>query len=143
MLMTYTGEKAIYGLATIGGSGLSALGAIMSQGEARYLYVTLAVSIVTAAFCAIVFKSRTENMRTVVGRCGLSILGGIFGTRYALHKEWLTVVDEDVIILGGQAIGVTIASFFVGFWVLHLLNRRGKDLADKVFAKWIPDSEEK
>jgi predicted Co/Zn/Cd cation transporter (cation efflux family) len=139
MLMTYTGEKVIYGVATIGGSGFSALGAIMTHGEARYFYVTLAVSIVTAAFCAIVFKRQDEAMRVVVGRCGLSILGGIFGTRYALHKGWLTVVDGDVIILGSQAIVVTILSFFVGFYILHILNRNGKDLADRIFKKWSVD----
>jgi hypothetical protein len=136
MLMSYTAEKILFGLATMGGSGVCTLGAVMNEGDARYLYVTLAVSIITAAFCAIIFKRQDEAMRVVSGRCGLSILGGIFGTRYLLHKGWLTAVDGDVIILGGQAIVVTMAAYFVGFWVLYRLDRNGKGLADKIFSRW-------
>lgn len=138
MLMTYTGEKMMLGVTSVSGGFVAAIGAIFTEGEAKWLCVTLAISIVVASFLALVFKRADETIKVVVGRCGLSLIGGIFGTRYLLHTGVLKIVDNDMILLASQAAGVTIASFLIGYPLLQIINANGKTLADKIFSRWAP-----
>lgn len=132
--MNYTQEKFFLGIASIASSGLSALGAIMADSEAlRYVYLTFSVCIITAAFLALVFRKPTETMRTVIGRCGLAILAGVFGTRILMHHVDLSAANGDIIYLLGIASGVTIAGFLVGYVLLRVIEKRSSDIANSIF----------
>jgi hypothetical protein len=61
-------EKLLFGITTLASTGFSMLGAIMTDGEARWLYVTLAASSMTSGFLALMFKKQDEAIRLVVGR---------------------------------------------------------------------------
>lgn len=135
--MTHFQEKAVLGVASIASSSVSALGAIMVGDDVlRYLYVTLTVSILTASFMALVFRRAHEGISVVVGRCGLSILGGVFGTRVLMTHFHIEAADRDIVYLMGLSGAVTIASFLVGVVILQLINKRATTIAERILARW-------
>ena len=136
--MTYTQEKITYGIAAITSAAASTFGAVLTNGESRWLFVTITTSILTACFLALVFKRVDEGIRIVIGRAGLSILGGVLGSRYIVHQYGLTIVDNDIVALAGVAAGVTMAGFLVGYPLLQLINAKSGKIADRIFKKFIP-----
>lgn len=134
--MTYAQEKTILGLSTLASSAISAIGAIVVGDDVlKYLYVTMTVSAMTAGFMALVFRRQHDSIKPVVGRCGLSWLGGIFGTRVLMHHFHIQGADEDIIYLMGLSGGVTIASFLVGFAFLQLIAERASLIVERIAAK--------
>ena len=136
--MTYTQEKITYGLAAMASAGMSTLGAILTDGESRWLFVTITSSILTACFLALVFKRVDETIRIVIGRAGLSILGGVLGSRYIVHRYAMTSAENDIVALAGVAAAVTIGGFILGYPLLQLINSRSGTLAEKIFKKFGP-----
>ena len=131
--MTYTQEKAFFGLSSFVATSISAVGAMVVRDDVlRYLYLTLTVSILTSAFLALVFRKSNERIGLVVGCCGLSILGGVFGTRMVMHHANLETANEDIIYLMGFAGGVTMASFIIGFVFIQLLEKRANSIAERI-----------
>jgi hypothetical protein len=132
-------EKILFGITTLAGTGFSMLGAIVTDGEARWLYVTLAASSMTSGFLALMFKKQNEAIRLVVGRCGFAILGGILATRPIVH--WLgfnEVTQTDIISLGGLSAVTCIITFFVGYAGLLIIERQAPQLAEKWLKKLEP-----
>ncbi len=135
--MTYTHEKFMMGFAGLFSSGVSALGAIVVNDDAlKFLYMTLCVTTITSFFLALVFRRNHETIRMVVGRCGLAILGGVFGTRILLHHSTTLGQVDDVIYILGIAGGVTIASFLVGYALLQIINQKASSIASTILSKW-------
>ena len=107
--------------------------------------MTLAVSTLTAAFLALVFRRQHEGIATVVGRCGLSILGGIFGTRVLLHHFQIAGASDDIVYLMAISGGVTIASFLVGVVFLKLIEKRAAAISENILRRFdlgIPSSKD-
>lgn len=136
--MTYTQEKITYGVAAITASGFSTLGAMMTEGESRWFFVTFTASILTACFLALIFKRVDEGIRLVIGRAGLSILGGVLASRFLVDRFNLSVVHQDIVALAGVAAAVTIACFIVGYPLLQIINSKSGTIADRIFKKWMP-----
>jgi hypothetical protein len=137
--MSYTAEKIFFGLAVLLSSAFSTLGAILTDGETRWIMVTFTSSILTAAFLSLVFKRVDETIRHVVGRSGLAILGGMLGSRYLVHRYGISFVDGDVVGLAGLAAAVTLVGWLIGYWLLVIANANGKKIADKLFKRWMGD----
>lgn len=136
--MTYFQEKIVFGGATFLSSAISGLGAILTVGEARWVYITLCMSIITASFLSLLFKRLDESVRVVIGRCGISILLGIFGTRALFHYYDLTLANDDSLILGGLSCLVTTVGFFIGYEILGILNSESRSITQRLvdwFAK--------
>ena len=109
------------------------MGAIMTTGETRWLYVTLAASMFTSGFLALMFKKAEETIRLVVGRCGFAILGGVMATKPVTHHLGFEKITEtDIISLGGLSALCCITTFFCGFIALQSFER----LAPQIVAKW-------
>lgn len=136
--MTYTQEKITYGIAAMVSAAASTFGAVVSEGESRWLFVTITASILTACFLALIFKRADEGIRLVIGRAGLSILGGVLGSRYIVSHYGITAVNNDIVALAGVAAGVTMAGFVVGYPLLQLINSKSGTLAEKIFKKFTP-----
>lgn len=136
--MTYTQEKITYGLAAMASAAMATLGAVMSEGESRWLFVTLTSSILTACFLALVFKRVDETIRIVIGRAGLSILGGVLGSHYIVRQYGLKIVDNDIVALAGVAAGVTMGGFIIGYPLLQLINAKSGTISQKIFKKFFP-----
>jgi len=134
--MTYTQEKITYGIAAITASAFSTLGAMMTEGESRWFFVTFTSSILTACFLALIFKRVDEGIRLVIGRAGLSILGGILASRFIVDHFGLAIVHQDIVALAGVAAAVTIGCFIVGYPLLQLVNSKSGTIAEKIFKKW-------
>lgn len=130
-------EKVFFGFITLASTAFSMIGAILTTGEARWLYVTLAASSMTSGFLALMFKRADESMRLVVGRCGFAILGGILATRPIVHHLGFEKVTEtDIISLGGLSAATCIGTFFVGFAMLSCIEKSSPVLAEKWFKKF-------
>lgn len=135
--MSHFEEKVFFGIFSMMSSGFLWLGAIMTEGDARWLYITFASSIMTAAFLSLVFKKTSESIRLVVGRSGLAIMGGIFGTKFVVsHTEAINVYN-DGIALAGVACGVCIASFLVGFTLLGIISKKSEEISQKILDKYL------
>ena len=132
-------EKLFFGCVTLTSSGLYMLGAIMTTGEARWIYVTLAASSMTSGFLALMFKKEDETIRLVVGRCGFAILGGILATRPITHHlGFENLTETDIISLGGLSSLTCIGTFFLCIPLLKVLEKAAPDLAAKWFKKFSP-----
>lgn len=135
--MTTFHEKLFFGFITLVSTGFSTLGAIITTGEARWLYVTLATSSMTSGFLALMFKRADETMRLVIGRCGLAILGGILATRPIVHQLGFDeLADTDIISLGGLSSATCIGTFFVGHALLSVVERQAPKIAEKWFRRF-------
>lgn len=130
-------EKVFFGFTTLASAGFSMVGAIVTDGEARWLYVTLAASSMTSGFLALMFKRADETIRLVIGRCGFAILGGILATKPLVHQLGFEKLTEtDIISLGGLSSLTCIITFFVGVAMLGRLERAAPELAAKWFRKF-------
>lgn len=129
-------EKLMFGF-TLGTSALASwLGAMATNGETRWLFVTLATSMMMSGFMALMFKKPEETIQLVVGRCGLSVFCGIFATRPVVHYLKLESAYSDIISLGGISSLVCVAGFFVGFALLKIVEIKSPAIADKWFKRF-------
>jgi len=131
--MTYTQEKILFGLPTMVGSMLCSMGAIMTSGEIRWIYVTLAVGVMCSAFLALLFRKPGESMRLVVGRCGLSIMLSVFGSKLVVHFYQIAGVDDDVLLLAGLSMGICIVGYFLGHAFLRALDTNSSSLIGDIW----------
>ena len=119
----YCSEKLLYGSATIVTTTLCGIGAIVNDADQRWIYVTLAIGVMCSAFLALVFRKERETMKITVGRCGLSIMGSVFGSPLVVHFYKINGTEDNVLLLAGIAMSVCIASFFIGFAFLRMLDK--------------------
>ena len=129
-------EKVMFGSTLLASSASSLVGAILTTGDERWLFVTFTVSFLMSGFLALMFKRSQETIQLVVGRCGFSIFGGIFATHPIVKWAGITTAQTDVIALAGVSSCVCIATFFVGFYILKLLETHGPAIAEKWFRKF-------
>ena len=132
-------EKLFFGITTLTGTAFSTLGAVMNQGEARWLYVTLAASSMTSGFLALMFKKSEQSIQLVIGRCGFAVLGGVLATRPIVHQLGFSKITEtDIISLAGLSALTCIGTFFIGVAGLRTLERVAPEIAEKWFKKLAP-----
>jgi hypothetical protein len=131
-------EKLLFGSSLLASAASSAVGAILTTGETRWLCVTFAVSFLMSGFLALMFKKSEDTIQLVIGRCGVAILGGIFGTYYVVDKFKIISVQTDVIALGGISGLVCILCFLIGYAFLRMVEDRAPAIASKLFKKYIP-----
>lgn len=130
--MNYFHEKIMFGLATLVSGYSSLLGALMTQGETRWAFITLGVSTMSAAFLALIFRKEEESIKTTVGRCGIATILGVCASRFVTHYyEWQIVMD-DAIIMAGLAFVVTTFGFFIAYELLQTLNSETRPLTAKL-----------
>lgn len=136
--MNYTQEKIFFGSAAWLASAASTMGAIISTGELRWIFVTLTVSIITSTCLALIFKRADETIRLVVVRSGMAILSGVFGSKYLVHHYSITTADSNIVDLGAIACVCCIVGFILGFILLQTLNTNANRIVETVFKKWFP-----
>lgn len=129
--MTYPQEKGFLVIGHIAASSLSWIGAILSTGDIRWLAITCAASFMMSCLLAITFKGPEETIQYVSARCGLTIFGGVFVTKYLVWQMNIEVVHTDPIALAGLASLVSIMMFTVGFKALRYLEKRSDFLGKK------------
>lgn len=126
-------EKIFFGAVTLISTSFSTMGAIMTAGETRWVYVTFAVSSLTSGFLSLMFKRADETIRLVIGRFGFAILGGILITKPAIHYlGFEQLAETDIISLAGLAAVCCIVTFFCGFLALQSFEK----MAPAIVAKW-------
>jgi hypothetical protein len=134
--MQYSEERMFMGVFTCVASAFWWAGAILSQGDIRWLCISGAVSFMTSCLLALTFKKPDETMQLVTCRCALSILGAIFTTKLFAHYLGIESLNSDPINLGGVAFLCAILNFFLGFSALRYIEKN----SDRLAAKWIDQS---
>jgi uncharacterized membrane protein len=130
--MHYHHEKLIFGSASFIGSLLCSMGAIMTSGELRWIYVTLAVGVITSAFLALMCRKDEETIKTTIGRCGISIMLSMFGSKAVVHYYKAQEAVEDVLVLSGIAMAVCIFGYFVAHAFLKALDKNSGSFASEL-----------
>ncbi len=128
----YAEEKLLFGLPALTGSVLCSMGAIMTSGELRWIYVTLAVGVMCSSFLALLFRKPGESIKIVVGRCGISIMLSVLGSKLVVHFYKIAGVDEDVLLLSGIAMGVCVFGYFLGHAFLQALDKNSTSIGGQL-----------
>jgi hypothetical protein len=136
MLHDYFKEKLLLVTTTIFASAGTAVAAMLSKGDVRWLLVTFTISIFTSVFLAIGFRGPKDSAKKVVSRAGIAVIGGMFLTRYVAHKLGIEFKEDDAIQLAGTAAGVCAASFLIGYPILEIINRKRDDIAKKFLGRY-------
>lgn len=126
----YFKEKILFAAASFASSCFAGLGAIMTDGETRWIYVTMSIAILCSAFLALSFRRSEESIRVVVGRCGMSCLLTVFGTRILVEAANLKVAHTDVLYLGGLSLAVCVASYTVGHGLFRSLDENSTGMGN-------------
>lgn len=133
-------EKIFFGLTVLASAVFSFFGTILTAGETRWLFMTALTSLLTSGFLALMFKKVDDTIQYVVGRCGIAILGGIFGTQPAVHYLGITNVETNIITLGGVSAAACAATFILGYCFLKLLESRAPGFAERILKKYVPET---
>lgn len=129
-------EKLFFGASVLIAATLGWTGAILSNGEWRWLCITFTSSILMGTLAALIVKSPLDSMKVTVGRTGVAILIGTLGTREVVVKWGIEAFQDDAIRLAGWAAGMTLAGMTLGYPLILLVNTKGKDIARKWLDKW-------
>ena len=130
-------EKIGFGLSSLAFTAFSTMGAMMTTGETRWVYVTLASSSMMSGFLSLMFKAPDETVRLAIGRFGFAIMGGILGTKPIIHQLGFSQLCEtDIISLGGLSAATSILTFFLGVGVLKSLELAAPQIVEKWFRKF-------
>lgn len=134
--MTDFHDKIGFGLTTLASAATSATGAVLTEGEAKWVFITFTASFLLSGFLALIFKKSDETIRLVIGRCGFAIMGGILATKPVIHYFSLEeATSRDMIALAGVSSVVCGFFFIFGFALLKILENRAPSIADKWFKK--------
>jgi hypothetical protein len=127
-------EKLLFGFTSLLTTTFSTMGAILTEGETRWVYVTFAASSMTSGFVTLMFKKANDTIQATMGRFGFAILGGILGTKPIIHHlGFEQLVETDIISLGGLSAATCIGTYFIGYACLTILEK----VAPSIAAKWL------
>lgn len=128
----YFKEKLLFGLSSFASAGFSGLGAIMTGEEARWVYVTISVAIMCSSSLALMFRKPTESIKIVVGRCMMSVLITVFGTRVLVEATGMEAAHTDVLYLGGVATGVCVLAYTVGHGLFKSMDANSSGMGNTI-----------
>ena len=138
--MTWFQEKLLYS-ATVMITGLFCwIGAILSEGDIRWLYATMASSVMTAGFLGLILRKEGDSITVVIARAAVGVFGGVFGTKIgvvsfeSLHH--LSVkFESDVLFLSGVA-GIFAAIFsVVGYAFIKVADASAQSVSKRLLEK--------
>jgi hypothetical protein len=130
--MTWLQEKVFFAGSVIAASFVSWLGALAADPSARWVYVTLSASMLFSAFLSLVFRKPDEGISLVVGRCGIAIIGGVFGTRLGIGFFDVQTAYTDVIYLAGVSNIFCGAAFLIGIAFLRAVDQSSDHVARRI-----------
>jgi len=131
---TYYTEKLFFGISNLLAAGAGMLGAMLNEGDARWVYVTLSVGILVATSMSLMTR-REETMRIIAGRNLFAVMTTVLGTRALAHwSEVLAAVQEDILLLGFVSACVCVIAFTVGFGLIRSLDQQKLGLG-----RWVKD----
>ena len=134
MQHTYYTEKLFFGIGNLLAAGAGLVGAMLNEGDARWVYVTLSVGILVATSMSLMTR-REESMRIIAGRNLFAVMTTVLGTRALAHwSKALSAVQDDVLLLGFASACVCVLAFTVGFGLIRNLDQDKFSLG-----KWIKD----
>lgn len=138
--MTWFEEKLLYSATVLISGFLCWIGAILSEGDIRWLYATMASSVMTSGFLGLILRKEGESIQIVIARAALGVFGGVFGTKIGVVSfeslNHLSVkLESDVLFLSGVA-GI-FAAFFnvVGFAFIKVADASAQSVSKRLLEK--------
>lgn len=131
---TYYTEKLFFGISNLLAAGAGILGAMLNEGDMRWVCVTLSVGILVSTAMSLMTR-REETMRIIAGRNLFAVMATTLGTRALAHWfDAIAPVYDDVLLLGFASACVCVVAFTVGFGLIRSLDQ------DKFsIGKWLVD----
>jgi hypothetical protein len=138
--MNWFQEKLFYSATIALSSGVLWLGTILTTGDVRWLYATGAASLMTSGFVGLALRKDADNIRILISRTGIGIVGGVFGTKLLLHQfstlDSIRVRSEtDLILLSGIATLVAAASHIFGYAIIKSADDSAQNVASRIVEK--------
>ena len=129
--------KVFYGLMSLATYYFSWMGALLTEGETRWLCITMMSCLPTAVMLSLMFKKPTDPLQKAVGRAFLAILFGILATKPIAQYFGVEGLHEsgNGIMLAGWSSASCGAGYLVGFPLLWLIERRSFLLASLLLNK--------
>lgn len=136
--MNWFQEKLFYYSTIAISSGVLWLGTLLTTGDVRWLYATGAASLMSSGFIGLALRKDSDNVRVLIARTGLGIIGGVFGTKLLLHHfssfDGIRVQSEtDIILLSGIATIVAGLTHIFGYAII----KSAEDSAQNVASRFI------
>lgn len=124
----YYQDKVVLTLSAIVSSFISTVvGLASAESDIRWACMTVAVSILVSCFLSLSFRRPTESIKVVIGRAGITLVAGVFGTRALVHYYALKVVNEDIFLLGAVSSAVCIVAYFPGHSLIKSLDKESNN----------------
>jgi hypothetical protein len=134
MQHTYYTEKLLFGIGNMLAAGAGLLGAMLNEGDARWVYVTLSVGIIVSTSMSLMTR-RDESMRVIAGRNLFTVIATVLGTRGLAHwSDLYAAVRDDILLLGFVSGCVCVAAFTIGFGFIRSLDQQKLGLG-----RWLKD----
>lgn len=137
--MNYYQEKILAGTSVLIAAAVSWLGAILSEGDARWFFVTLTTGIVVSISMALMTRRgesenrKAESIKIVCGRFMFAVIGAVVGTRILVFfVPRLRAIHDDVLLLAGFSALVSITTFTVGYGLIRNLDDEKVSLGDRL-----------
>jgi hypothetical protein len=120
----YFHEKVFFGTMNMLAAGASLAGGLLSNEEARWIYVTLAVGILVATSLALMTR-KDEPMSVVVGRFLFAMIATVLLTRWFAHwANLIELLESDVLMLGAVSGTVCVTAFTIGYGMIRSMDQK-------------------
>ncbi len=132
--MTYFQDKLFFSASILFAGMFAWVGAILTVGDVRWLYATLASSTLTSGFLALTLRRPGDPMGIIVPRAALGVLGGVFGTKVCVvsfdsFKHLASTFEDDILFLCGISALVSMVSHIVGYAVIKAADDSAQNIA--------------
>jgi hypothetical protein len=138
--MTWFQDKIIYSAAVMLSGFCCWLGAILTQGDIRWLYATMASSVLTSGFLGLVLRKPEEPIQIIIPRAFLGVLGGVLGTKVGVIsipqlRHMSERFEADVLYLAGVAAFSSIIFHIVGYAFIKAANDSAQSISSRLLEK--------
>ena len=129
-------DKLMLVISAILGSASAYGGAVMSEGQARWMLVAFGSAVLCAAILSIGFRKPDETGKVVVSRCFIATMIGVSIIKVALHQWDLAWLDKDIVALILATNGATTFGYLIGYEVIVLFSKESGSISKWIF-NWI------
>jgi predicted aconitase len=108
-----------------------------SQGDIRWLYATMASSVLTSGFLGLVLRKAEEPIQIIISRAALGVLGGVLGTKVGVVsipqlRHLSEKFEADVLYLAGIAALSSVVFHIVGYAFIKAANDSAQSISSRL-----------
>jgi hypothetical protein len=140
--MTWFQDKIIYSLTVFTSGFFCWMGAILSEGDIRWLYATMASSVLTSGFTGLVLRKPEEPIQVIISRTALGVIGGVLGTKVGVIaipqlRHLTEKFESDILYLSGIAALASIVFHIVGYSFIKVADQSAQSISSKLLDRFL------